>query len=70
MMGADSANDQPERKQAKTAKRPARGAQPAWADGLRRLYDSVVEEPVPQVFDDLLKRLAEAEDDDKLRKHG
>ncbi|MDT0577019.1 NepR family anti-sigma factor [Croceicoccus sp. F390] len=31
--------------------------QPAWATGLRHLYDSVVEEPLPNSFDDLLSKL-------------
>ena len=30
---------------------------PDWADGLRRLYDSVVEEPLPDAFRDLLDQL-------------
>lgn len=30
---------------------------PEWASGLRQLYDSVVEEPLPNSFDDLLKKL-------------
>ena len=30
---------------------------PEWANGLRRLYDSVVEEPLPDSFKDLLLRL-------------
>ena len=36
-----------------------RGRQPApdWASGLRRLYDSVVEEPLPDSFSQLLSRL-------------
>ncbi len=29
---------------------------PEWAAGLRQLYDSVVEEPLPDTFDDLLSR--------------
>lgn len=32
-------------------------AKPGWADGLRKLYDSVVDEPLPDSFDDLLKKL-------------
>ena len=32
-------------------------AQPGWAKGLRSLYDSVVDEPLPESFDDLLKKL-------------
>ncbi|WP_427964607.1 NepR family anti-sigma factor [Altererythrobacter sp.] len=31
--------------------------QPDWADGLRQLYDSVVEEPLPDSFRDLLDKL-------------
>jgi len=36
------------------AKNPAN---PEWADGLKRLYDSVVEEPLPDAFADLLSKL-------------
>ncbi|MEC9065695.1 MAG: NepR family anti-sigma factor [Pseudomonadota bacterium] len=30
---------------------------PGWADGLRQLYDSVVEEPLPDSFKELLSKL-------------
>ena len=30
---------------------------PEWTAGLKRLYDSVVEEPLPDAFVDLLKKL-------------
>lgn len=30
---------------------------PEWADGLRQLYDSVVDEPLPDTFKDLLAKL-------------
>lgn len=30
---------------------------PEWANGLRRLYDSVVDEPLPDTFKDLLSQL-------------
>ena len=30
---------------------------PGWANGLRQLYDSVVEEPLPDNFKDLLAKL-------------
>lgn len=30
---------------------------PEWTDGLRQLYDSVVEEPIPDSFMDLLSKL-------------
>jgi len=34
---------------------------PEWAAGLKRLYDSVVEEPLPDAFTDLLKKLDAAD---------
>jgi Anti-sigma factor NepR len=36
---------------------PPPGKEPGWADGLRQLYNSVVDEPLPDSFDDLLKKL-------------
>lgn len=39
---------------------------PEWAAGLRQLYDSVVEEPLPDSFDDLLSRF----DDNDLKGSG
>jgi len=30
---------------------------PEWASGLKQLYDSVVDEPLPDAFKDLLTRL-------------
>ncbi|MGB7409482.1 MAG: NepR family anti-sigma factor [Pontixanthobacter sp.] len=36
---------------AKSAKKPE------WANGLRQLYDSVVDEPLPDSFQDLLSKL-------------
>jgi hypothetical protein len=38
----------------------ARGA-PEWADGLKQLYDAVVEEDLPDQFLDLLAKLDEQE---------
>ena len=37
------------------------GAQtePDWADGLKRLYDSVLDEPLPPSFEELLAKLDE-----------
>ena len=32
-------------------------AKPEWADGLREIYDSVLEEPLPDSFNDLLSKL-------------
>jgi len=34
--------------------------EPGWAAGLKKLYDSVVEEPLPDAFKDLLSRLDDA----------
>ncbi|MBS0475258.1 MAG: hypothetical protein JSR28_08925 [Proteobacteria bacterium] len=39
------------------------GHQPGWADGLRKLYDGVVNEPLPDSFDELLRKLDQADDD-------
>lgn len=36
---------------------PTPGEEPGWADGLRQLYNSVVKEPLPDSFEDLLKKL-------------
>jgi hypothetical protein len=35
--------------------KPKHGAE--WASGLKQLYDSVVEEPIPDAFKDLLSKL-------------
>ena len=40
----------------------SRQASPDWASGLRRLYDSVVEEPLPDSFSKLLDELDGADD--------
>lgn len=34
-----------------------RQADPQWASGLKRLYDSVVDEPLPDAFKNLLSQL-------------
>jgi hypothetical protein len=39
-------------------KAPAAGkGTPGWANGLKQLYDEVVKEPLPDIFDDLLSKL-------------
>lgn len=40
------------------------GAKPDWANGLKKLYDSVVDEPLPDAFQDLLAKLDSGEADD------
>lgn len=51
-------------KKNKTSATPKPGAKPRdpeWAAGLKRLYNSVVEEPLPDSFTDLLKKLDAAD---------
>lgn len=36
-------------------------ADPEWARGLKKLYDSVVDEPLPDSFTDLLSQLDDSE---------
>lgn len=47
-----------------TTGKPAKGKaqsrkkqRPEWASGLKQLYDSVVDEPIPDSFKDLLSKL-------------
>ncbi|MGN3974121.1 NepR family anti-sigma factor [Tsuneonella sp. SYSU-LHT278] len=40
-----------------TARRGDGPGSPGWASGLRQLYDSVVDEPLPDTFKDLLSKL-------------
>lgn len=37
---------------------------PAWTDGLKQLYDEVVDEPLPDAFKDLLAQLDDEDDPD------
>ena len=39
---------------------PRPPVKPDWAKGLQRLYDSVVEEPLPDSFKELLSKLDDA----------
>lgn len=55
MAGADR-NTKPVKGKAGT--KPKRG--PEWASGLKQLYDSVMDEPLPDSFKDLLSRLDDA----------
>lgn len=40
----------------------AKAEQPEWANGLKQLYDSVVDEPLPDSFKDLLSKLDDESD--------
>ena len=51
-------------KKNKTGTEPKEGAKPRdpeWAAGLKRLYNSVVDEPLPDSFTELLKKLDAAD---------
>ena len=47
----------PEPDKGKPEKVMPSGAKPEWANGLKQLYDSVVDEPLPDSFKDLLSQL-------------
>jgi len=70
MATGSSSEDQPRRaSQDESAKQQrsdsaTHAAQPDWADGLRQLYDSVVDEPLPDAFTDLLNKLDESGSND------
>lgn len=53
-MKSDKATSAPHRDPRPSGTRPAK---PEWADGLRQFYDSVVDEPLPDTFKDLLAKL-------------
>lgn len=48
---------------AKPDPQPGMANRPGWADGLRKLYDDVVAEPLPDSFEDLLRKLDQAGND-------
>ena len=48
-------------KQGDAPEKGAKSREPEWAAGLKRLYDSVVDEPMPDAFADLLKKLDSAD---------
>ncbi|NQX94296.1 MAG: hypothetical protein HRT64_05155 [Erythrobacter sp.] len=56
MSSDESSSGEPPPEQAQKASGSPR---PDWADGLRQLYDSVVDEPLPDAFKDLLEKLDE-----------
>ena len=45
------------RKPAKGKKHDQARRGPEWASGLKQLYDSVIDEPIPDAFKDLLAKL-------------
>ncbi|MBV7266050.1 NepR family anti-sigma factor [Erythrobacter ani] len=63
-------NERENENERRAAKTTGDGASPEWADGLRHLYDAVVEEPLPDSFKDLLAKLDEDGDDVPPSKEG
>ena len=57
MSAADKDQDKRKRKRAGKQAEADLQQQPDWTSGLKRLYDSVVEEPLPDCFKYLLSRL-------------
>lgn len=56
MTSVPSSQGKPGHSRARAAKEDEK-RQPEWTNGLRRLYDSVLEEPLPDSFRDLLSQL-------------
>ena len=52
MVGADRTG-----RPVKAKKQTGKERGPEWASGLKRLYDTVIEEPIPDSFKDLLSKL-------------
>ena len=44
---------------------PDASSSPAWADGLKELYRSVVDEPLPGNFQDLLDQFDESDEENR-----
>src|SRR3546814_9664941 len=40
---------------------------PPWAEGLKRIYSSVLEEPLPDAFEKLLEKLDKADDESRKK---
>lgn len=51
----------------KVKNQPAIPTSPPWADGLKRIYSSVLEEPLPDVFERLLDKLDKADSDERKK---
>jgi hypothetical protein len=51
------AKAKPGGKDIRNLKQSKTGDKPGWASGLRQIYDSVVDEPLPDSFNDLLAKL-------------
>lgn len=56
-MTADKPKGQPNPRETAQRDKATTTQNPQWANGLRQLYDSVVDEPLPDMFKDLLSKL-------------
>lgn len=54
-------NDKATKRMRPANPREAKKPRPEWADGLRQLYDSVLNEPLPDTFADLISKLDESD---------
>lgn len=61
--GMDDRKRTPGRPSKNPASKDQDAKEPGWAEGLRQLYNSVVHEPLPDSFDDLLKKLDRAKNE-------
>lgn len=62
LRGKDNRPRRPARRGAGGPGGPGGPDEPGWAAGLRQLYNSVLDEPLPDSFDDLLKKLDRGSD--------
>lgn len=55
--GKTSKKEDRSKAQASRPNKPAKSAKPEWTDGLKQIYDSVLDEPLPDSFNELLAKL-------------
>ncbi|MES2493687.1 MAG: NepR family anti-sigma factor [Pseudomonadota bacterium] len=59
-MANDNAEEKAPEQMQEVLPRGGKRSKPEWADGLRQLYDNVLDEPLPDSFADLLSKLDDA----------
>ena len=63
-LSQSTGKDDPKRRPGPTSE-TRHSKEPGWADGLRQLYNSVLHEPLPDSFEDLLQKLDRAKNERK-----
>lgn len=58
----ESSKDKKELASSQKKENVSKHDEPEWTSGLKKLYDSVLEEPLPDSFSDLLSKLDENKD--------